>query len=67
MSIKRLTTLEQRENIKKIKESFLNGLTDQQIENYIDNNVTNLASAKIVLKKLAKIIKYIAKKQGLTK
>lgn len=67
MAIKRLTTLKQREAIKKINESFLNGLTDEQIENYINNNVTDLVSAKQVLIKMAKIIVYIAKKQGLIK
>ena len=32
----------------------LAGLSYQQIDNYIDNNVTSLANAKVVLKKLAK-------------
>ncbi len=60
--LKRLTTSKQRENIKKIKTSFIHGLTAQQVDNYIDSNVIDLASAKEVLKKLAKILVYIIKK-----
>lgn len=62
MTIKRMTTSKQRENIKKIKESFLKGLTESQIDNYIDNNIIDLASAKIFLKKLSKIVSYLLKK-----
>lgn len=60
--LKRLTTSEQRQNIKKIKESFIKGLTDNQIDTYIDNNITDLASAKTFLKKLSKIVAYLLKK-----
>ena len=67
MSIKRLTTEEQRTNTDKIRQSFLSGLTENQIDTYIDNNVTDLTSAKNVLKKLSKIIFYIAKKQNLVR
>ena len=35
--LKRLATSEQRDSIKKIKESFINGLTESQVDNYIDN------------------------------
>lgn len=35
----------------------------QQIQNYIDNNVTDLASAKAVLAELAVIVSYLAKQQ----
>lgn len=62
MAVKRMTTPEQREQRAKIKASFINGLTETQVENYIDNNVTDLASAKAFLKKLAKVVLYIIKK-----
>lgn len=46
----------------------LAGLTYSQLDNYIDNNVTNLASARQVLKKLAKwnlaLTKYLVIRKG---
>lgn len=65
--IKRLKTDEQREGIAGIKESILAGKTPAQIENWINTNVTDLASAKTALKYLAKAIYYLAKNQGLLK
>jgi len=65
MSKQRLTTEKQREAIGGVKGSFLNKLTPVQIDTYIENNVTDLASAKTVLKKIAKIVLYIAKQVGL--
>ncbi len=58
---KRILNSKQRTNLSNIKNSFLNGLTPAQIDTYIDNNVTDLTSAKIVLKKLGKVILYILK------
>lgn len=37
--------------------------TPQQVENYIQNNVTDLDSAKAVLTKLAKIIVILVKRE----
>jgi len=62
MAIKRLTTEQQRDAHKKIKESFINGLTESQVETYIDNNITDLASAKVFLKKLSKVVLHLLKK-----
>jgi len=62
---KRLTTQTQRESISGLKASFLAGKTPEQVETYIDNNVTDLPSAKAVMKLMAKAILYLAKKQGL--
>lgn len=63
--IKRVLNEGQREILKKIKESFINNLTETQIENYIDNNITDLTSAKAFLKKLSKVILYILEKTNL--
>jgi hypothetical protein len=38
------------------------GLTPHQIDNYIDNNVSNLVSAKAVLKRFGKILLLLAKR-----
>jgi hypothetical protein len=38
---------------------ILENLTYNQIDNYIDNNITDLASAKEFLKKLSKVVLYI--------
>ena len=62
MAIKRLTTSDQRARMKKIKESFIHNLTEEQVDNYIDNQVTDLASAKAFLKKLSKIVLHLLKK-----
>ena len=42
--------------------SILSGMTPQQLENYIDNNVTNLASTKEFLKKLSNAVLLLAKR-----
>ena len=65
MSIKRLKSEKQRESIGAIKSSFINGLTTEQINNYIDNNITNLTSAKTFLKKLSKVMLYLLKHSNL--
>ena len=62
---KRLISQKQREAIKTVRESFINGLTLAQIENYIDNNVTDLTSAKAFLKKISKIILYLLRHSNL--
>lgn len=62
MGIKRLTTEKQREAITNIKKSFINGLTASQVENYIDNNVTDLDSVKELLKKIVKSLISVIKK-----
>lgn len=43
------------------KLSQLYGLTQQQLENYIDNNVTNLAEAKEYIKKLSAVVLWLVK------
>ena len=43
-------------------DTLLETLTYNQIDTYIDNNVTDLASAKKFLKKLSKIVLYISRK-----
>lgn len=65
MGVKRLTTDKQREAIGVIKVSFINGLTVEQIDNYIDNNITDLVSAKAFLKKLSKVVLYLLKHSNL--
>lgn len=40
-------------------------LTPQQVANWIDTNVNNLAEAKQVLKILAKVVVYIVRNKGL--
>ncbi|MEE9491357.1 MAG: hypothetical protein V3V80_03545 [Dehalococcoidia bacterium] len=45
--------------------SFLAGLTPAQIDNYIDNNVTNLVEARDFLKKLCKVALLLAKEASL--
>ena len=42
--------------------SILQNLTYDQIDTYIDNNVTNLVSAKEYLKKLSKIVLFLEMK-----
>lgn len=41
---------------KRLKKHQIFNATPQQIENYIENNVTDLASVKEVLKLIAKIV-----------
>jgi len=43
------------------------GLAQSQLENYIDNNVTNLAEAKAFLKKLSAVVLYLVKQTKLDK
>ena len=59
--IKKLRSDKQIEALGNIKLSFLNKLTPEKIDQYIDNNITNLASAKEFLKKLSKIVLYLCK------
>jgi hypothetical protein len=43
------------------KLSSLRGLTQAQLEAYIDTNITTLASAKVYLKKLSAVVLYLVK------
>ena len=63
--IKRLTSDKQREAIGVVKASFIDGLTVEQINTYIDNNVVDLNSAKAFLKKLSKVVLYLLKHSNL--
>jgi len=65
MAIKRILDAKQRAVLSTVKTSFLNGLTIAQAETYIDDNVTDLASAKVVLKKMAKLILVLCQKANL--
>lgn len=47
------------------KLSQLYGLTQAQLENYIENNVTNLAQAKVFLKKLSAVVLWLVKQTKL--
>lgn len=47
------------------KLSQLYGLTQQQLENYIDNSVTNLAEAKQFIKKLSAVVLWLVKQTRL--
>jgi len=61
----RLKSDKQREAIREIKLSWIDNLSPQQINNYIDNNITNLNSAKNYLKKLSRLILFILKNLNL--
>jgi hypothetical protein len=63
--VKRLISDKQREAIGKVSVSFIKNLTESQIDTYIDNQVTSLATAKEVMKKMAKLILYILKYSNL--
>lgn len=67
MARKRLITKAQRQSITELKSSLLAGKTENQINNYIDNNITDLTTAKAFLKKLTKAIIHLAKYEGLIK
>jgi len=47
------------------KLSQLYGLTQEQLENYIENNVTNLTQAKEFLKKLSAVVLWLVKQTKL--
>lgn len=47
------------------KLSQLYGLTQAQLETYIDSNVTNLAEAKVFLKKLSAVVLWLVKQTKL--
>ena len=47
------------------KLSQLYGLTQEQLQTYIDNNVTNLAEAKAFLKKLSAVVLWLVKQTKL--
>lgn len=55
---------DEEELVTEIAASVLNGLTFTQAENYIETNVTDLATAKDVLKKFSKAILILNKKVG---
>ena len=63
--MKRLRSEKQIESIGAIRQSFLNGLTVEQINTYIDNQIVDLASAKAYLKKISKVILYILRHSNL--
>jgi len=63
--IKGLRSDKQKEAIGAVKSSFINKLTVEQINTYIDNNVTNLVEAKAYLKKISKVILYLLKHTNL--
>jgi len=44
--------------------SKLTGMTFAQLDNYIDTNITNMASAKVYLKRLTRIVRSLAKEVG---
>ncbi len=62
---KRLISDKQRDAIKTVRESFINKLTPAQVDTYIDNNITNLESAKAYLKKISKVLLYLLKHTNL--
>lgn len=59
MGIKRLTNKKQREGLSGIKAHILSNKTQEQISTYIDNHVTNLQSAKEVMKEIVYLLKYL--------
>ena len=65
MAKRRLISQKQRSAIKTIRESFINKLNPAQVDTYIDNNITDLVSAKAFLKKLSKIVLYILRNNNL--
>ena len=65
MAVKRLLTVKQKEVLANVKASFINGLTVSQIDTYINNQITDLISAKAYLKKLSKVVLYLLKKTNL--
>jgi len=59
------TTRDYKDREETKRDSVLSALrtkTPQQIDAYINSNVTNLASAKVVLKTLAKAVAYLSRK-----
>jgi len=63
--VKHLRSDKQIEAISNIKSSFIDKLTKEQIDNYIDNNITDLSSAKAYLKKLSKVVLWILKSNSI--
>lgn len=53
--------------VEALKLSALYGLTQAQLETYIDNNVTTLANAKDYLKKLSAVVLYLLKQSDMEK
>lgn len=60
-----LITINPNPQRKAYKLSQLYGLTQVQLENYIENNVTNLAQAKTFLKKLSAVVLWLVKQSRL--
>lgn len=56
MGLKRITNRKALNAKKSIIASFIHGLTAEQLDVYIDNDVIDLSSAKEFLKKLAKVV-----------
>jgi len=63
--VKRILSDKQKEALREIKTSFLSGLTKEQINTYIDNQITDLANAKAFLKKLSVVVLYILRHSNL--
>jgi len=53
------------QNRESFKTSTLYGMTQAQLESYIDTNVTTLANAKTYLKKLSAVVLYLVKQTKL--
>jgi hypothetical protein len=60
-----LVTINPNPQVESYKLSALYGLTQAQLETYINNNVTNLAQAKEFLKKLSAVVLWVVKQTKL--
>lgn len=61
-AIKQLIIEKRTENVRVYDPADLRDLTRQQLETYIENNINNLATAKVFIKKLAVMTLYLYKK-----
>lgn len=60
-----IRTDKQKGVIQKINSSFIANLTEEQIDTYISNNITTLATAKTFLQKLSKVVLCLLKQTNL--
>jgi len=60
-----IVTLNLNPQVEAYKLSQLSGMTQAQLETYIDNNVTNLTQAKDYLKKLSAVVLWLVKQSEL--
>ena len=65
--MKRILTEREREILRQSKISKLSGLTKNQVDNYIENNIVDLDSAKEFLKDLSNIVRLLLKKTNLSR